>query len=283
MGELTDAQFAEITGAQAETPTEPATESTPTTEAQPASAEPKPQEKDRFATRFAALAKREAKLKQRDDEIRSRSSALETQAKEFDELKSLLKSDPISALKRMGYSYDDLTRQLLGQEKTPEERIEAVRNEAIEAAREEARKAREEQEQSYQRAELNRRVDSFKRDAIGIAKAEFKLVSRYPESDIGTAALQMAQKVYNESGEVLTVRAAVERVETELRNQLQWLAEANQGAAPQAAVQAQDSRANRNTSPNTLTNSNATDVAPGKKLTRAERIKRLIEQGLPDE
>lgn len=283
MGTLSDEQFTAITTGQdapAEQPTEVTPESTP-----PEAAPQEPaKERDRFSTRFAALAKREAKLKQRDDELRSRGATLESQAKEFDELKSLLKSNPIDALKRMGYSYDDLTRQLLGQEPTTEERLEAVKRETIEAAREEARKAREEQEQAHQQAELNRRVDSFKREAIGVAKAEFKLVSRYPESDIGTAALQMAQKVYNDTGEVIDVRTAVARVESELRNQLQWLAEANQGASPaKQAVQDTDPRANRNPSPNTLTNSTAADAAPGKKLSRAERIKRLIEQGIPDE
>lgn len=275
MGGITEEQFAAATESTTSVEQPQSTEQPVTApDGQPVS--PKPEGKDKFGPRFAALAKREAKLRELDAQHKQRATELETRAKEIDTIKQLLSDDPIEALKKMGCSYDDLTRRFLGSKATPEELAAETERKAVEKAVEAARKIQEEQAQQFQQQELNRRVASFKTEASTISKDGFPLLSSYSDAEIGDAALQMAQQLYNATGEVLTVRQAVEHLESQLQQTYDRLSAAKQKVAGSSkpAVQGQDSRANRTASP-TLTNAQAADVGAQKTLSREERRKRI--------
>jgi hypothetical protein len=99
----------------------------------------KPAEKPPSAKDWNAVRQQEVRLAKRAEALKAAEKAAQEAMAERDELARLAKENPDEALKRLGLSYDDLTKRRLNARKTPEEV-------AREAAKAEAAKLLEERE-----------------------------------------------------------------------------------------------------------------------------------------
>ena len=114
-----------------ETPAAPATEApatpqdqapvdaAPPLEGAPAAEAPKapePAEDPKFASRFAALSRRERELQKRAETVKSEREAL----KKWQEFEELAKSDPYALAGKLGITYDAWTSKLLGESRDPD-------------------------------------------------------------------------------------------------------------------------------------------------------------------
>lgn len=109
---------------------------------------PKPPE----SSRFAAIAKREREIQRREAEIKAREAEIQAKGTptSIDDIRRQFSSNPLKALEALGFSYDDLTNQVLNdKEPTPELESKSVRQEFEEFKRqlaEKEEKARQDQE-----------------------------------------------------------------------------------------------------------------------------------------
>jgi hypothetical protein len=100
------------------------------------SGEAKPEEKknDLFASKFAALSRKEKQLRDRErsmnDRIRQmedKLKSIEEKEKQFNSFDEQLKADPLSVLEKKGLSYKDLTEKfILKPEDTPEQKQNSI-------------------------------------------------------------------------------------------------------------------------------------------------------------
>ena len=93
---------------------------------------------DQFASKFAALSRKEKALRDREYEYESKFEEMERQLAEYEEAQRepevdwehMLRNDPLRALEEAGLGYDKLTELALNDGKlTPDMRLEAMRQE----------------------------------------------------------------------------------------------------------------------------------------------------------
>src|SRR5687767_14150950 len=99
----------------------------------------KPQEDQEFSKKFAALAKRERLLRQKEEQAKAQWDAVQR----FEQARKQAKSNPLGFLEEAGLSYQEITDYLLNDSKpSPDAQIQALR-EQIEQERRERQEAEE--------------------------------------------------------------------------------------------------------------------------------------------
>ena len=182
-----------------------------------------PEVTEPLSPQLAALARQRRALQVKEREIADREKALEakstTQADVIEKAK--LKSDPLSVLLDAGVTYDDLTQAILANQNGVTPEILALREE-LKALKEGVDKTLTEREQRAEQAALS----EMRKEALNLSAQgdEFELVRE--TGSIGDV-MQLIERTYRETGEVLDVKEALNLVETELVSESLKLAKLN--------------------------------------------------------
>jgi hypothetical protein len=209
---------------------EAATEATP----EVAPEVPQTEEDKRFAAKFAALTRKEKAIRESEKRLNSRMKELEAKLaaqvpeapKPVEEpLERRLRKNPFETLKGQGLDYETLTKIALNDGKlTPELQMQIMREEIeskYSSQLEEVNKklaAREQREEQEKQAAT---INGFKAQIANQVKAEageYELVAAEGEDGI-EAIYAVIDGHYQETGEVLDIKEAVEAVEEELLEQ----------------------------------------------------------------
>lgn len=166
-----------------------------------------PVEQDpRFASKFAALSKREQQIRERDSAIKAR----EAEFKTWQEQQKLAEDDPLKYMESRGWTFDKLTKLALNDgKKPPEMRIEEL--EAKLAAKE---KAKEEEAAANAQRDLDEKRTAFLQNAktfLEQNKDKYELTANEEEGPELIHNVMWAN--FEKSGTRLTFDQAAEMVE----------------------------------------------------------------------
>jgi hypothetical protein len=188
--------------------------------------EAKPQVEDpRFASKFAALTRKEKEIKAQENLIKQQMAELdqarkqgELTNKEFQEIKELAKTKRMEVLRRLGISWDDLSEEVLRGEEPPkkkeawEERLDAVSKRLEET--EGLLKAKEEKEESERKSkekqDYDEKLEQFYTGLERTIEKEFPLVSLFNARD---TVVQVIEQTWETSKKVLSNEEACRQVE----------------------------------------------------------------------
>jgi hypothetical protein len=211
--------------------TEPATTAeTKPTEAQapaPATTEDKkpPVEDPRFASKFAALTRKEKEIKAQEAAVKAQLAEIEQAKKqgdltnkEYQELKELAKTKRMEVLRRLGISWEDLSDEVLRGEEPPkkpepwEERLNTLAKRLEET--EGLLKAKEEKEaaerKSKEQAEYESKLEQFYTGLERTIEKDFPLVHMFNARD---TVVQVIEQTWETSQKVLSNEEACRQVE----------------------------------------------------------------------
>ena len=175
---------------------------------------------DDFSARFAALARKEKAIREQEEKMKAELEALKSSSIDS----SKFKESPLEALEKLGISLDDLVLKSLGEEKpapTAEEQIQALREE-LKAEKEAKLKEAEEAELKKKEAEEKAQEEAivaYKNNIIDhIAKnpEEYVMIEFQGASEL---VWEVTDKHFQQTGEVLEIKDASDKVEAYLREQ----------------------------------------------------------------
>ncbi len=179
-----------------------------------AEAPPEPERPD-FSRQFAALARKERALRQKEQEIANFAKEREqfegTSARLAD-LQRLAKENPAKLLGELGISYDELTQQVINEGNPTEEQQLRLENERLNNRLEKLEKIYDEQRQQAERAQIKaahtQLVDNIKNFVDD--SNTFEMVQHH---DAYGLVAQVMQEHYNTTKEVLEYGDAAKLVE----------------------------------------------------------------------
>lgn len=192
-----------------------------------------PKQDDKFASKFAALSRKEKTLREQERNLQQtaqRLKAMETELKKMQEerngadtsLKARLKSDPLKVLAEEGLTYEELSERVLNDgNPTPQRMIEQMRSELqreykseLEALKQQIREKEEnEQKKQYETAENNFKAE-LKQYIDGNEK--YELTKANGAYDL---AFDVAKEYYDQTGKVLSYEEAADLVEGHLEEE----------------------------------------------------------------
>lgn len=180
--------------------------------------EPKPPEvTEPLSPQFAALAKQRRALQVKERELVDREKALELKSQGSDVVPlARLKSEPLSVLLESGVTYDQLTEAILANQKNPD--IRRLEDE-IKTLKEGVDKRLTDGEQQARQqvlTEMRREADRLVLDRAD----DFELVR---ETKSVGKVIELIERNYDETGEVLDVTEALKLVEDQLLERHQSL------------------------------------------------------------
>lgn len=200
-------------GVEGEPTAEPAPEGQERTEdEEPRSEEePKKAEEDpRFASRFAALAREEKRIRKERDALKAQEAELSTFKAAIDKLKT----DPLAALKELGVDYDELTRRVLsGGKPDASDEVKMLR-EKLEALERE----RQEQADREQQAQIQATFAAAKRELADLSRdaTKYPLTSKWEPAEVAERAFAIIEQHFYETGKPLTYDEALSQIEARL-------------------------------------------------------------------
>lgn len=183
---------------------------------------------DRFASKFAALSRKEKEMRMKDKEVSTKIAEIDEYKKEIE----IAKADPLGYLeKKFGKSFDDLTAERLGKGGTTKDatkiaELEATVQKLLAKEEEKANKAHEDQQASV--------IHNFKNDiayTIEQKKEQFPILfsqnGDFPlTGQTGTDLVyDVIDAYFIETGEVLPADQAFEAVEKRLETALEKILE----------------------------------------------------------
>lgn len=273
------------TAAQTQAPQAPAAEQPKTPEV----TSPSPKQDPQMASKFAALAKKERQAralqeqaKAREAELARREAAIAEREKLWD---SEFKQSPLEALKKRGYSYEDLTKAALNDGKfDPATEVKEVRSEIERLRQEQAEKEKKAQEaaQKAQSEAEAQAVEAFKSQIsqhIDANAEKYELTKFYDSADL---VFQTVEEHFERTKKVLSIDEACGLVEQYIESELDRAAQQSKKfkskyLAQKAAEDAKDGKSQPKTTTtlsNTLATSSAPSLLPSK--TEDDRIKRAL-------
>jgi len=186
-----------------------------------------------FASKFAALSRKEKLLRDREDQLKRQMD--ESPLKDIDRLK---KEDPLALLEKLGLSYEDITRHLLNKnevEDTPDFKYSKLEKkvQAMESRREDEEKLRLEEQQ-------NKVVTDYKDGLNTFLKSDTEKYEFITATESQDLVFQTISDHYNDTGKILSNEEAAEAVETYLEKKVENLSRLNKfktkylGEKPQA-------------------------------------------------
>lgn len=282
-------------------------------EAKPDESTPEQKDKKLDSQRFAALARREAKLQKMAEEIKARESSFqerETKMKEIESkynareeaIASALKN-PMKALEMLGLSYEQITNAYLnGGEATPDMAAEALRREFEQYKKEQSdkiesdRKAREEAEAKSLEEEKQKlseqekaAITNFKsqiQDFVNANGETYEFITAAQAQNDGTMLVDeiydLIDQNFQRTNKILSHKEACDLVESELERRIlevtklkKFQAKVTPPSASKVENEPSPSGSQSRPSP-TLSNqvASATPAKPSRPLTWAERVAR---------
>lgn len=191
------------------------------TEASPAPAEPqaqpleqKPKESDPFDQKFAILSKKQKALFEKEKEIEEKARRV----REIEEREALFDKNPLEYFNKRGKSIDDILKMAVGEDQTPESKIEMLEKKlaAIEKEKEENERKTKESEESRRQQEI---IDNYKKDVKNEIEQDLERWEAIVATDSFEAVYEVILNYYQTHGEVPPTQWAADEVEKELVEQ----------------------------------------------------------------
>jgi len=186
---------------------------------------------DQFASKFAALSRKEKALRDRESEYESKFEEMERRLAEYEtnsqepevDWEQMLRNDPLGALEEAGLGYDKLTELALNDGKlTPDMQLAAMREEIERDYRrkfedlEDRLQAKEEAEaeEYYNGVQENfqHEIGSFVREN----GEDYELIAA---SEADGLVYDVIEEHYNETGRILDLKEAADAVESYLEDE----------------------------------------------------------------
>lgn len=252
-----------------------------------------PSQKDEMAHKFASLARKERLARTLGKSVKAKEMELAQREQQILERERLweeeFKKSPLEAIKKRGFTYEDLTNAVLNDGRfSPETEIKEVKSE-IERFRQEQelkeKKMLEMQQKQAAEAEAQA-VETFKSnitDFIGANKDKYELTALYEAEDL---VFQTVEEHYNRTlaagkPKIMSIEEAVSLVEEYIEAELDRTASSSKKfqSKYQMMKAKEEEQKNRPHSSQTLSNDlTPTSSAPSMLSTKTEneRIKRAL-------
>jgi hypothetical protein len=230
-----------------------------------------------IAQKERANLQRRMELKRYDAQLRQR----EAQVKQYEQLKSQAKLNPLKTIESLGINYTDLTNFVLNNGKpTPEIEIGAVKSELEQMKQAQIQREQQARIQAKQQAEreVKEVIDNYRESVDSFVMnnpSEYKLINKFDAQDMIVSTTQEYFERTRRAGnpKILSNKEAADLVEQYLRDQV------TEGHSllqpPQAkATQAESSQRNQSRTLNNEMISSAPSMLPA--ATENDRIKRAL-------
>jgi len=186
---------------------------------------------DKFASKFAALSRKEKALRDREAEYESKFEEMERRLAEYEtqsqepevDWEQLLRRDPLKALEEAGLGYDKLTELALNDGKlTPDMQMSAMREE-IERDYRRKFEDLEERLQAKEEAEAeeyyNSVQENFQHEIGNFINENNETYELINASDANELVYDVIEEHYNETGRILDLKDAADAVESYLEEE----------------------------------------------------------------
>lgn len=163
--------------------------------------------------RFLAISRKEKALFRKEQEIKQREKMMQDQAKPWQEAAEIAKTSKVEALKRLGFSYDEITQEMLGQNAPTPEALATIRAEQVASQKiEEFKKSQAEEHQKNVQAQYHSALNNIRQDvkALVTSSDSFPIVKTAELSDTVTKHIE---DEFHKTGRVLGVEEATRQVE----------------------------------------------------------------------
>lgn len=238
--------------------------------------EEKPEQKDEFASKFAALSRKEKALRQREQELESKLAEMEERLKAQEPkeepkepelpLEYRLKANPLKTLEELGMPYDKLTQLVLNDGKLPPEmQLELVKQDLdskYSKEIEELRNQIQEREKQQEEARYQETIESFKHELNNFVKdntEKYELISANDATDL---VFEVIEDHYNDTGRILSNEEAADAVEEYLLEEAKKLAESKKLKSLFGAAEAKPEVQERKSQPTLSNNLSSQGVSP---------------------
>ena len=231
-------------------------------------------EDNQFASKFAALSRKEKELRQRQMEVESKYSEYEAWKAEQETkqnqkepeipLEYRLKKDPLTTLSELGLSYDKLTELALNDGKlTPDMQMELMKREMEEQYNSKFNSLKEELEsyrQSQEEAKYEETVNSFKQELTSFVNQgeSYDLIRATDAVDL---VYEEIENHFQSTGEILDMEKAAEVIESQLREEYETILSKNAEKFGYTKAQQEEAKEKLFTSSPTLSNSQTSTVS----------------------
>jgi len=229
------------------------------------------------ATRFAAIRAKEKALRHQQRLLQQQRAQLEQQMKPWQEASELSKQSKLEAIKKLGFTYDDLTQEALNQQApTPEYLAERAAQRIVEQKMQEMQTRQEAaQAQEYERALIQIQADAKQ---IVASSEDFPVLK---ETGNYEAVSEYMKLIFDKEKRIIPVSEAVKHMEEFLEEEalkIASIAKIRSRLSEKTTEQPQASSTTPNTQkPTTLTHKLTTATASPASLTPEERRKRAID------
>ncbi len=193
----------------------------PTEAASPAEAPKEPTENDK---RLQALTIKEKQILKERQELKRLTQELQTKYKPWEEASEVSKQSKLEAMRRLGFTYDDLTNEFLGvQNMTPDQVAEAKAQAIVEQRLKEFEDRQQKQSVEVQQQQYDRAIKQIKADAKSITESSqnYPLVKTMEAYD---TIVELMESTHNDSDRLMSVEEAIKQVETDLKTYVLSLA-----------------------------------------------------------
>ena len=186
---------------------------------------------DQFASKFAALSRKEKALRERESEYDSRFEEMEKQLAEYEQANQepeidwehMLRNDPLRALEEAGLGYDKLTELALNDGRlTPDMQMKAMREELendYQRKFEELEERLNVKEESEVESYYDSVQENFQDEIVGLVHSDPERFELVQASEADGLIYDVIEEHYNETGRVLEIEEAADAVESYLEEE----------------------------------------------------------------
>ena len=186
---------------------------------------------DQFASKFAALSRKEKALRERESEYDSRFEEMEKQLAEYEQSNQepeidwehMLRNDPLRALEEAGLGYDKLTELALNDGRlTPDMQMKAMREELendYQRKFEELEERLNVKEESEVESYYDSVQENFQDEIVGLVHSDPERFELVQASEADGLIYDVIEEHYNETGRVLEIEEAADAVESYLEEE----------------------------------------------------------------
>lgn len=195
-------------------------------------------EPDQFASKFAALTRKERAIKQREAELDARLAKMEAEAAErnkkyegYDQLGQRIKNEPLKVLEENGITLEQLSEILLNDGKlTPEQQIARLKEEmtgGFKSELEQLKAQLAEKEAAAEEQKYASIIEGFKEeisDFVTETPETYELINANESVDL---VYEVIEEHHKETGRVLSIKEAADQVEAYLEEEIKKYASLN--------------------------------------------------------
>ena len=253
----------------------------------------KPAVDEKLSAKFAALSRKEKQLKQQESQWRQQQQSLSQQMselksenekmkREYEEYRKNIKTSPLQAMEKEGYSFEQLTEmQMNNQNPTPEMLIKQMRSELESGYKSELEALKQQiasEKQQQQEAAETQTVTHYKsqiNEQVASNPDKYELISLNEASDL---VFQVATEFYESEGRILSAEEAADFTEKYLEEEAKKVLNAKKFKAqqfkPKSDLPSSKGPTLQKEKSQTLSNDLSTEVpvSTSRKLTRDEEI-----------